>query len=43
MALLDQMPLSVLLVLAIALGPAPFVPEPQIWEKLTMLMAGTLV
>jgi hypothetical protein len=32
----------VLLILALTLGLAPFVPEPHLWEKLKMLAAGTL-
>ena len=43
MALLDQIPLSILLLAALTLGLAPFVPEPHIWEKLKMLAAGDLV
>ncbi|AZL60866.1 RND transporter [Tabrizicola piscis] len=43
MFLLDRLPLSVLLIAALALGLAPFVPEPHLWEKLKMLAAGTLV
>jgi hypothetical protein len=43
LAFLDQMPLPILIVLALTLGLAPFVPEPHIWEKLKMLAAGTLV
>lgn len=39
---LDKLPLSTLLIIAIALGLAPFVPEPHLWEKLKMLFAGTL-
>jgi len=42
MAYLDQIPLPVLVLLALTLGLAPFVPEPHIWEKLKMLFAGTL-
>ena len=42
MAFLDQIPLSLLVVAALTLGLAPFVPEPHIWEKLKMLFAGTL-
>jgi hypothetical protein len=42
MAFLDQIPLSLLVVAALTLGLAPFVPEPHIWEKLKMLMAGDL-
>jgi hypothetical protein len=39
---LDKIPLSTLLIIAIALGLAPFAPEPHLWEKLKMLFAGTL-
>lgn len=42
MAFLDQIPLTLLVLAALTLGLAPFVPEPHIWEKLKMLMAGTL-
>lgn len=40
---LDRVPLAVLVVVAVFLVPAPFVPEPHLWEKLKMLAAGTLV
>ena len=43
MAVLDQIPLSILVIAALTLGLAPFVPEPHIWEKLKMLVAGDLV
>jgi len=39
---LDRIPLVVLIIVALTLGLAPFVPEPHIWEKLKMLAAGTL-
>jgi hypothetical protein len=39
---LDRLPLSVLVVAALTLGLAPFLPEPHVWEKLRMLAAGTL-
>ena len=39
---LDRMPLGALLILALGLGLAPFVPEPHLWQKLKMLFAGTL-
>ncbi len=42
MKLLDSFPMSVALVLALTLGLAPFAPEPHIWEKLKMLVAGNL-
>jgi hypothetical protein len=40
---LDKLPLSVLLAAAALLGLAPFAPEPHLWQKLRMLMAGSLV
>ena len=43
MAILDQIPLQVAIIAALALGLAPFFPEPHIWEKLKMLASGTLV
>ena len=43
MTLLDQIPLNILIIAALTLGLAPFVPEPHLWEKLKMLMAGQLV
>lgn len=42
MQFLDQVPLSLLVFLALTLGLAPFVPEPHIWEKLKMLAAGAV-
>jgi hypothetical protein len=39
---LDRIPLSLLLIAALTLGLAPFVPEPHVWEKLKMLAAGNL-
>ena len=41
--LLDKIPLSLLIVLCLTLGLAPFTPEPHLWEKLKMLAAGELV
>ena len=43
MSLLDQIPLNILILASLTLGLAPFVPEPHIWEKLKMLVAGDLV
>ena len=40
--LIDNMPVVLLLLVALTLGLAPFVPEPHLWEKLKMLGAGTL-
>ena len=39
---LDRQPLMIFVIAALTLGLAPFVPEPHLWEKLRMLMAGTL-
>lgn len=43
MAWLDSLPLTTLIILALLLGLAPFVPEPHLFEKIRMLMAGSLV
>jgi len=40
---LDEMPYSFLLPAALLLGLAPFAPEPHLFEKVRMLLAGTLV
>ncbi|WP_323035698.1 RND transporter [Pararhodobacter sp.] len=40
--ILDRIPLNIVLIAALALGLAPFFPEPHLWEKLKMLAAGTL-
>ena len=42
MNLLDKISLPILLIFALALGLAPFIPQPHLWEKLNMLMDGTL-
>jgi hypothetical protein len=39
---LDRLPLSLLVIAALTLGLAPFLPEPHVWEKIRMLAAGTL-
>jgi hypothetical protein len=39
---LDRLPLGLLVVAALALGLAPFAPEPHLWQKLKMLPSGTL-
>ena len=39
---LDKIPLTALIVAALALGLAPFTPEPHLWQKLRMLADGTL-
>jgi hypothetical protein len=43
MAYLDQIPLNLVILACLTLGLAPFFPEPHIWEKLKMLVAGNLV
>lgn len=43
MAILDQIPLTLIVLACLTLGSAPFFPEPHIWEKLKMLAAGDLV
>ncbi len=40
---LDKIPIVPLVLVAVFLGLAPFVPEPHLWEKLKMLRAGNLV
>ena len=39
---LDKIPLPMLVMIALMLGLAPFVPEPHVWEKLKMLADGNL-
>jgi len=39
---LDRLPLGMLVIGAVVLGLAPFQPEPHLWEKLKMLVDGTL-
>ncbi|WP_439139068.1 RND transporter [Roseicyclus sp.] len=41
--LLAALPYSVLILICLTWGLAPFFPEPHIWEKLKMLAAGELV
>jgi len=40
---LDGIPVSALIFASLLLGLAPFQPEPHVWQKLKMLMAGELV
>lgn len=42
MSILDKLPWTVVVILCLTLGLAPFMPEPHIVEKLRMLVAGTL-
>ena len=39
---LDKIPFPMLVMIALMLGLAPFVPEPHVWEKLKMLADGSL-
>lgn len=39
---LDELPLGLVVLAALLLGLAPFQPEPHVWEKLKLLMDGTL-
>ena len=40
--LFNRIPISLLIVLCLTLGLAPFTPEPHLWEKLKMLASGEL-
>ena len=42
MKLLDKIPLGPLILAAIFMSLLPFKPQPHLWEKLNMLLAGTL-
>lgn len=42
MAWLDSLPLNIVVILALALGLAPFFPEPHLVEKIRMLAQGQL-
>lgn len=42
MAWLDSLPLTILVLLALTLGLAPFFPEPHLFEKVRMLSQGQL-
>ena len=39
---IDKIPLTALVIAAFALGLAPVTPEPHLWQKLGMLVNGTL-
>lgn len=39
---LDKIPLTALVLAALALGLAPYTPEPHLWQKLKMLANGSL-
>ena len=40
---LDKIPFSLLIILSLTLGLAPFTPMPHLFEKILMLLAGELV
>ena len=40
--ILEALPLSIVIILCLTLGLAPFVPEPHLWEKIKMLAEGRL-
>jgi len=40
-ALLDKIPLTTAVIIALTLGLAPFLPQPHVLEKLGMLASGT--
>lgn len=40
---LDKIPFSLLIILSLTLGLAPFTPMPHLFEKISMLLAGELV
>jgi hypothetical protein len=40
--LLDKLPLPLIIVMCLTLGLAPFAPEPHVWQKLQMLVSGSL-
>ncbi len=42
MKFIDNIPISILLLLCVLLGLAPFVPEPHLVEKIRMLSQGQL-
>lgn len=42
MTWLDKIPFSTLIIISLLLGLAPFAPEPHVWEKLKMLVDGSL-
>ena len=42
MKILDKLTWPLVIVLCLTLGLAPFVPEPHVWQKLQMLLSGTL-
>ena len=39
---LDSIPFPILIIIALFMGLAPFVPEPHLWQKIKMLADGSL-
>ena len=42
MKILDKIPFRTAIIMTIFLGLSPFIPEPHLWQKLKMLVAGEL-
>lgn len=40
---LERVPYDILIIASLALGLAPFSPEPHLWQKIKMLASGELV
>ena len=41
--LISKIPLNILIIAALFLTFAPFIPEPHLWQKIKMLFAGSLI
>ena len=39
---LDTISWPIIIILCLTLGLAPYLPEPHVWQKLNMLLQGTL-
>ncbi len=39
---LDKLPWLIIIVTVVTLGLAPYMPEPHAWQKLNMLVSGSL-
>jgi len=42
MKILDAIPFTIVIIMCLTIGLAPFVPEPHVVEKLKMLFSGNL-
>lgn len=42
LSFLDRIPFTFFIAVCASLGMAPFFPEPHVWEKINMLMDGSL-